>query len=261
MTSDQPAASARRLGDLGPRREMTMIVLLGAIGAGLVFLAMRQGWAHVATAVPAPLPVSVVKVTGQGLVPYADALAIAALASLAAVLATRRAARRAAGVLLAGLGVGIAAAVNTGVSTVTALAAAAGNIGPGTGSGAGTTAGSVTEGGAQTGTAVPEVAGFHAHATLTATAWQALATLGAVAIVAAGVLVIWRARRLPVMSSRYDAPTPAAPGETAREAPRETAPEVAQEVARDAAGADSASLWESLSRGEDPTGAGAGRTG
>jgi uncharacterized membrane protein (TIGR02234 family) len=299
-----PARGGRGRRSLSPRQELAALLLLGAAGAGLVFLAMRQGWAQVRTAVPAPLPDSVVTDSGQSLLPYADALAFAALASLAAVLATRRLARRATGVLLAALGAAIAAAAAGGVSASAALAAAAASLGPATGSGAGSAAGSVTEGSAQGGSAVPDVTGFHAHAVITAAGWQALAIAGAVAIMAAGVLVTWRAGRLPVMSSRYDAPagagncapvrpeSPAAADDPATggavlagAAPGTAAPggHVPPGTARPGTGrpgtgrpgtgtagpggdgadvtgqesepADAASMWESLSRGEDPTAA------
>ncbi|HEU5421613.1 MAG TPA: Trp biosynthesis-associated membrane protein [Streptosporangiaceae bacterium] len=262
----RPGRGPRRLRALSPRQELTALLLLGAAGAGLVFLATRQGWAQVRTDVPAPLPDSVVTVTGQSLVPFAGALAFAALATLGAVLATRRLARRVSGVLLAALGAGIAAAVAGGVSAPAALAAAATSTSPAAGSGAGTGAGSVTGGPAQGASAVPQVAGFHPHAVLTAGGWQALAIAGTLAIMAAGVLVAWRAARLPVMSSRYDAPAasgparpaggqPPVPGAAARPAGRTTAPPRSGAPGR-AHPADSASMWESLSRGEDPTAAG-----
>jgi uncharacterized membrane protein (TIGR02234 family) len=245
MTSNKPQAgrAAGRLRTLGPRRELAAVLILGAAGAGLVFLAMRQGWAQVRTAVPAPLPASVVTDSGQSLVPYADALAIAALASLAAVLATRRLARRAVGILLAALGAAIAVAAGTGVSAAAARAAASAHVGPGTGAGAGTAAGSVTEGGASGGSAVPDVAGFHSRVLLSAASWQAVTILGALAIIAAGVLVTWRAERLPVMSGRYDSPAGSVPRAAGRDGAGRD----------DTRGADSASVWESLSRGEDPT--------
>jgi uncharacterized membrane protein (TIGR02234 family) len=255
----------RRLRGLSPRAELTAVLLLGAVGAGVVFLAMRQGWAQVRTAVPAPLPTSVVTDSGQSLLPYADALVIAALASLAAVLATRRAARRVTGVLLAGLGVALVAAVTAGVSTASALAAAAQSVGPPTGAGAGTAPDSATDGSSAGGANVPNVAGFHSHAVLTAAGWQAMAAAGAVAIIAAGLLVTWRATRLPVMSSRYDSPAaaraaapppaPAAsPADLTSLAADPADPADADEADADE-GPDSASMWESLSRGEDPTSA------
>jgi uncharacterized membrane protein (TIGR02234 family) len=244
MTSNRPA------GARSPRQELAAILILGAVGAGLVFLALHQAWAHVRTAAPAPLPASVITDSGQSMIPYAEGLAIAALASLVAVLATRGIARRAVGVLLAGLGAGVAAAALAGVSAAAAVAAAASSLSPATGSGASTTSGDAGNGGASD---LPNVAGFHSHAVLTAGLWQAATVLGGLAILAAGVLVVWRAARLPVMSSRYDAPavtTPARPGRPREPAP--PAPAVATAPPRPGL-LDSATMWESLSRGEDPT--------
>ena len=218
------------------------MLLLGAAGAGLVLLASRQGWAHVETAEPKPLPAGVTAVTGQTLVPVAGALALAALAGLAAVLATRRTLRRVAGVLLAGFGVGIAVAVSAGISAAAVRAAAAASTGAPAGSGVtGSDIGSTTGGGAGQ-AAGTGVSGFPSHVVFAAFPWRGVAFAGALAIIAAGVLVAWRALELPVMSSRYElhtsasAPEPAAVGDRGNRRP------------------DSAAIWESLSRGEDPTG-------
>jgi uncharacterized membrane protein (TIGR02234 family) len=241
-TSDgDSAAQVRRPG----RRELAFLLLLGAVGAGLVLLAARQGWAHVHITEPRPLPASVTAVTGQTLVPVAGALALAALAGLAAVLATRRTLRRVAGVLLAGFGVGIAVAVSSGISAAAVRAAAAAGTGAPAGSGVtGSDIGSTTGGGAGQ-AAGTGVSGFPSHVVFAAFPWRGVAFVGALAIIAAGVLVTWRALELPVMSSRYDAPAsasasaplpePAAVGDRAHRRP------------------DSAAIWESLSRGEDPT--------
>src|SRR5262250_1447590 len=132
------------------RREFALVLLAGAAGAGLVVLAVRQPWAHAIFTPPKPLPAQDIAVTGQQLVPLAGALALAALACLAAVIATRSVLRRAVGVLLA--------------------------------------------------------------------------VLGAVAIVLAGLATAWRGPRWPVMSARFERPSPA----------RQP-------------GTDSASMWESLS--------------
>jgi len=242
MTSDAPASGRRpRAGGRSPAQELVAILILGVAGAGLVFLAMHQAWAHVRTAAPAPLPASLISDSGGAIIPYAEGLAIAALATLVAVLATRGVLRRAAGVLLAGLGAGLVVAALVGVSAAAAVAAAASSLSPATGSGASTTSGDTGNGGASD---LPNVAGWHSHAVLSAGPWQAVTVLGGLAVLAAGVLVVWRAARLPVMSSRYDAPV-AAPSPDESRAPA-------------AAGAkpgrsDSATMWESLSRGEDPT--------
>lgn len=236
------AAQARR----ASRRELACLLLLGAAGAGLVLLATRQGWAHVETAAPSPLPASVTTVTGQALVPAAGALALAALAGLAAVLATRRTLRRVAGVVLAALGAGIAVAVGAGISPAGVIAAAAAGPGAPSGSGvSGSDIGSTTGGAGQAGAAATGVSGFPSHVVFAAFPWRGVAFAGALAVIAAGVLVTWRALELPVMSSRYDPPAPA----PARSASGPGAP---------AAGRghrpDTATIWESLSRGEDPTG-------
>ena len=217
------------------------MLLLGAAGAGLVLLATRQGWAQVHSAAPKPLPASVVTETGQDLVPAAGALAVAALASLAAVLATRGVLRRVTGVVLAGFGAGIAAAVGAGISTANVIAAATARGAGSRGGGAGSVgAGSVTAG-STSGSSSALVAGFPGRVVFAGVPWHVVALAGAVALIVAGVLVAWRAARLPVMSSRFDAPAPAGAG-TAAAAQR-----------RERAGRDAATIWESLSRGDDPT--------
>src|SRR3984885_16231793 len=138
-----------------PRRELTLLIALGAAGAGLVLLATRQGWAHVTTTAPRPLPASVTTANGQALVPAAGALALAAPAALAAVLATWRTLRRIAGVVLAGLGVAFAAAPRSGISPPAVVAAGspavAGSPGGVSGSSIGSTTGGSTGGSGQAG--------------------------------------------------------------------------------------------------------------
>jgi uncharacterized membrane protein (TIGR02234 family) len=242
MAVAESTAQARRAG----RRELVLLLLLGAAGSGLVLLATRQGWAHVEMTAPKPLPSSVTTETGQALVPVTGALALAALAGLAAVLATRRTLRRVVGVVLAGLGVGIAVAVSAGISAADVLAAAAASTGAQTGSGtvAGSGIGSTTGGGTgQAGSAGTAVTGFPSHVVFAAFPWRGVAFAGALAVIAVGVLVTWRAFELPVMSSRYDPPAPAS-------APGPAVPAGVRAQRRP----DTAAIWESLSRGEDPTG-------
>ena len=232
------------------RRALMLALLLGAAGAGVAFLATRQGWAQVRTVPPRPLPASQVTVTGSALVPYSGALALAGLATLAAVVASRRLVRRLTGLLLALIGAGLAASAFT-VTNAAAVSAASSNIGPATAGAA-----SVTGGGGGA-TSVPNVAGTAPHVTFSAGGWQALVVVGALAMIAAGVLVIWRADRMAVMSGRYDSPTAEpAPGPRRRPSPRPSPaiPASAEGTAsRRAAPADSASIWEALSRGDDPT--------
>jgi uncharacterized membrane protein (TIGR02234 family) len=220
-------------------RELAATLLLGALGAGLVFLASRASWAHVRTVPPRPLPASNVIVTGAQLVPYAGALVLASLATLGAVLATRGALRRAAGALLAAIGSALAAAAFT-VSAAGAVSAAAAGLSP-----AAASAGSVVDGSNPAASAVPNVAGTTPQVAFSAAGWQAMEVAGALAVVCAGVLVACRARRLAVMSSRYDAPAgttrpPVPAGDGSGGDTREPV-------------ADAASIWDALSRGHDPT--------
>lgn len=239
MTSTASRARRARLLAGSPARELTATLLLGAVGAALVFLASHATWASVRTIPPRPLPASNVAVTGAQLVPYAGALVLAGLATLGAILATRGALRRAAGVLLAAIGAALAATAFT-VSTASAISAAAAGLGP-----AAASAGSVMDGGNSAAAAVPNVAGTTPQVTFSAGGWQAMVVAGALAMMCAGALVVWRARRLAVMSSRYDAPAGSAPQPVAAGShPGGDAHEPA---------ADAASIWEALSRGQDPT--------
>jgi uncharacterized membrane protein (TIGR02234 family) len=203
------------------------VLLLGLAGAGCMLLAVRQGWARVVTAAPRPLPAATVPVRGQDLVPLAGALGLAALASLAAVLATKGLARRLVGAALALFGAGAAAAVSTRLGTAAVLAAASAAGGPSSQAGS-VTGGNVPGPAAATGTATgPGTAG---HVIMAGFPWRWAVLAGALMVIAAGLLVAWRGPAWPVMSSRYD--QPAAPG------PRP---------------ADTAALWDSLSAGVDPT--------
>jgi len=253
MTSGQERRSVGLRAAAGSdRRELMATILLGAAGAGLVLLASHQGWAEVRTIPPKPLPASNVPVTGSALVPYLGALAVAGLATLAAVLASRGVARRLTGVLLAVIGASAAASAFT-VTSASAISAASSNVGPATAG-----AGSVTDGGAQS-TGVPNVAGTAAHVTFTAGGWQALVVAGALATIAAGVLVVWRAGRMAVMSARYDSPAANA-GSSGPALRSDTSLRIPAGGSADGAPAptDSASIWEALSRGDDPTAAEAG---
>jgi uncharacterized membrane protein (TIGR02234 family) len=209
------------------RREFALVLLLGAVGAGLVVLAARQAWAQAIFTPPRPLPAQDISVTGQQLVPLAGALALAALACLAAVIATRSWARRVAGALLAALGVGAVVAAGAGVSAAAVLATARADAL------AGALGGSTTSGTSPGGT--PHgivIAGSAGQAVITGASWQAAAICGAVAIVLAGLATVWRGPRWPVMSARFDR---------------------AGQQRRGARTADPATMWESLNRDLDPT--------
>ena len=212
------------------RREFALVLLLGAAGAGVVILALRQTWAVAVFTAPRPLPVQDVSVTGQQLVPLAGALALAALACLAAVIATRSAVRRIAGALLAllGAGAGIAAIAAVRASGVLAAARA---------SAASDALGGSTTSGTTPGGPVHAIiiAGSGGHVVMSGLPWREIAAIGAAAIVLAGLATAWRGPRWPVMSARFERPR-------SRDAAAAASPE-----------ADSATMWESLSRDLDPT--------
>ncbi len=204
-------------------REFGLALLAGAAGAALVVLAVRQPWAHALFTPPWPLPAQDISVTGQQLVPLAGALALAALACLAAVIATRAGIRRAAGALLAILGAGAAAAASAGVRASAVLAAARASAldGP---------LGGSTTSGTSSGGAVHEiVVSGPGQVIMAGVPWRTAAVAGAVVIMLAGLAVVWRGPRWPVMSSRF-----------------ERAPSRRHD-------ADPATMWESLSRDVDPT--------
>ena len=204
-----------------PRREFVLVLLAGAAGSGLVLLAVRQAWAHALFTPPRPLPAQDVSVTGQQLVPLAGALALAALACLAPVIATRSVLRRAAGVLLAVLGAGAALAASAGPTASAVIAAARGK---GAGEVGGALAGIVIAG--------------PGRAVLAGAPWRAAALTGAVVIVLAGLATVWRGPRWPVMSARFQGGS-GGMGPPGRGGLRGVAPP--------------SDMWESLSRDVDPT--------
>jgi uncharacterized membrane protein (TIGR02234 family) len=209
------------------RRQFGLILLLGAAGAALVVFAVRQTWARAVFTPPHPLPAQEISVTGQQLVPLAGALALAALACLAAVIATRSAARRVAGALLAVLGAAAAVAAGTGIRASSVLATAQADAA------SGALGGSTTGGGSSGGAShAVVIAGSPGHALVTGASWQAAAIVGAAAIVLAGLATVWRGPHWPVMSARFERPG---------------------QQQRPHGAADSATMWESLNRDLDPT--------
>lgn len=226
------------------RREYTLTLLAGAVGAGLIWLALREQWAQAVFTQPRPLPQQTVNVTGSDLVPLAGGLAIAALAGLAAIIATKGKWRSGAGVLVALFGAGAGAAVMTTVTASTVLSVAASHVAsPGSAAMSGS-AGSTTGGSSSSGSAVV-VSGSAGHAVIGGGQWQILVIVGALLVFAAGLATALRGADWPVMSSKYELPR-RGPAKGEGEDP-ETAP-------APAGPGDSASMWESLSVGEDPTG-------
>ncbi len=248
MTNPSPSAGARPRSAAGvsvgalplastARREFTWLMLAGVAATGLVLLGTRQLAARVIVLAPRPLPATVVALRFGDLQPAVAALGVAALASLAAVVATRRLLRRIVALVTAAIAVAIGLFAIEGVSRADALAAAARDAASPVSS---TGAGSVTAGTAA-GSTVEPVTGLPAHVLPQATGWRELILAGAVSLLVIAITIAIRAHRLPVMSGKYG-PAPAAATGTA------------QNRARPAPVASSGSgMWESLSAGADPT--------
>jgi uncharacterized membrane protein (TIGR02234 family) len=214
------------------RREYVLTLLLGAVGGGLILLALRQVWAHAVYTPPHPFPAQDVAVSGQKLAPLASGLAIAALACLVAVVATRGLPRRAMGLLLAIIGTGAAVAAASAVTSGAVLAAAASGD-----PSAGVFSGSTTSGATSAAySSTLNLSGIVGHAVITGLPWRAAAVAGGLGIVVAGLATVWRGAGWPVMSARYEA---------RNEDPGEHAARRAEQ--------DSATMWESLNRDVDPT--------
>ena len=203
--------------------------------------ASRQEWAQAIFTPPRPLPAQEISVTGQQLVPLASALALAGLACLAAMIATRSVARRVVGVLLAALGAGVAVATFGGVHASAVLAAARADAADGA-LGGSTTSGTSPSGAAH----AIVIAGSTGHVIMATTPWRAVVACGAVAIVLAGLATVWRGPSWPVMSARFQLGSgrpggkgsPPGSGSFGGASPRSVPAE---------------DMWESLSRDLDPT--------
>jgi len=161
------------------RRGLSLALAVGAAGAGIELLAAQQPWARASFAPASPLPTVSITVTGNALLPAAHALGLAALACLAAVLATRGVVRRVVGMLLVLLGLLVAVPATMSVRPAHVAAAAA--------------ARSLATAGAP-------------RLTMALFPWWAAAAVGGLLIVAAGMLTAWRGTRWPGMSGKYDRP-------------------------------------------------------
>jgi uncharacterized membrane protein (TIGR02234 family) len=233
------------------RREYGLTLLAGAVGAGLILLAVRERWAEAVFTPPKPLSQQVVSVSGADLVPLAGALAVAALAGLAAVIATRGVLRRAAGVLLAVFGACAGAAVATGVTAANVVSVAASHVASPESAAVSGAAGSTTSGAAGGAAVVLTGTG---HAVMTGAPWRFAVLAGALLVFLAGLATALRGPRWPVMSARYDRPSRRAAGSAAADgAPAALARGDGPPQPPAGRPRDSASMWESLSGGEDPT--------
>ncbi|WP_165977662.1 Trp biosynthesis-associated membrane protein [Nonomuraea diastatica] len=180
------------------RGELWGWVGMTVMGCALVLWAAGQAWVTVlgdGAAARAP--------SGGELSPVLAPVALAGLAGVVAVLATKGAGRRAVGALLALCGAGAAAATWAALSGDTVIARLREqNV----------------------------LSGATGLSWEIAPLWPAVTAVGAVLVMAGGVLAVLRGGRWAGMSARYDR---AAGGPSAR--------------------ADDRTLWDALDRGDDPT--------
>jgi uncharacterized membrane protein (TIGR02234 family) len=237
--SERPAKRGPLLwrGETGTRREYAAVLTAGALGAALVLLAAGRPWVHaVVVGTPGQARISP---SARSVAPAVSGLGLLALASVVAVVATRRVGRLIVGLLAALAGLGILASVvqtalDPGGAVHDAAVAAAGLTSP----------------------TVHHV---------TVTGWPVVAAVGALLILFSGLSGVLRGSRWPVMSGRYergsDAGTPTGPAGQGRPGRPGTSP-VSTERDRSAprpgdgppqGGTGQRQMWEALDRGEDPT--------
>ncbi|GGL10194.1 hypothetical protein Sme01_32450 [Sphaerisporangium melleum] len=171
-TAGGPPAPARG----GARRALAAWVVVSAASAGLVLAAAGRTWVRAAYS-GGPGGGTRLELSGGELAPVLTPLALACLAAVVAVLATRGLWRKGVGVLTALLGAAIAVAAWRAVSPA-AVAQVAGTRGALTG--------------------VPGLV------TSTVQPWPALAVAGGALLTAAGALAVVSGGRWPGMSERYE---------------------------------------------------------
>jgi uncharacterized membrane protein (TIGR02234 family) len=166
------------------RRELAAAVSLGGVGAAIVVGFAGRTWAAVTEHAGTGLGTFDQHLTGRSLSGVVGALGWAALAGIAALLATRGWARVAVGTLLAAFGLIIAIASPAAVrrAHVASVAADKSNL-----------------------------ARLGGDLAVHVNAWWIPSLAGGVLLAAAGLLTIARGRRWPGMSARYDRPGAAPP--------------------------------------------------
>nr|WP_255429811.1 Trp biosynthesis-associated membrane protein [Streptomonospora sp. PA3] len=158
------------------RAEYAAVLAAVAAGAGALAGASGRTWARAEVALSGPVAAAPVDVTGDDVAPTAFAVGLAALAALAALLATRGLARRVLGAIIALFGTAGLAAVWRGTRPAALEQAAADRA-----------------------TAHGAVEGLHLVAL-----WPGIAAAGAALLIAAGAYTLVRGAAWPAMGGRYD---------------------------------------------------------
>ena len=187
------------------RRELAAAVGASAVAGTLALIAGGQTWVEVTAERVQPLPPLVEAFSGGDAAPLVPAAGLLLLAAALALLAVRSVGR---------IGLGLVMAVAGGVLLWSGIRALTGGLRAG----------------------LFEVSDGTATSTVVGAAGPVLALLAGVLGIAAGLVVVLRARAWPGMGRRYErTPEPAAP----------TRPQTDEDRAQAA--------WKALDRGEDPT--------
>lgn len=224
--------------ETGSRREYAIVLTAGALGAALVLLAAGRPWAH--AVVVGTLGQVRISPTARSVAPAVSGLGLFALASIVAVVATRRVGRLIVGSLCVLAGLGILAGVGrTALNPEGAVHDAAVTA-------AGLTSPTVDE--------------------VTVTAWPFVAAAGALLILLAGLACVLRGRSWPVMSGRYERSANVGTSTSSRRMQQQPQPgtsPASTERNRSASQHDDRipeggtggqrQMWDALDRGEDPT--------
>lgn len=195
------------------RRELWTWAVACAAGAALVLIAAGRTWATVGFA-RRTAGAGEIAVAGSDVVPFLTPVALAALAAVVAVAATRGLPRRLIGGVLALAGAAVTAGAWSGSRAAALLDAAA-----------------------ERASSVARATGAGFTAPAVSWAWPVLTGLAGALLLAGGAVAVIRADRWPGMSQRYDRRGPSS---------------VRSSRTGSRAGGDTA-LWDALDRGVDPT--------
>lgn len=205
-------------------RELSVALLVQALGAGAALLLAAQTWQRLTAAREGPFATVQVSMTGRDVDPAGTALALVALAGVVALLATKGRWRRLVGMVVALAG---------GFMIVRALLSI----------------GAVSAGRAQSFIAERrQTVSTPADTRVTietVTAWPVLSALCGLLVLVAGGLVAVRGGRWQGMSARYERERPPAP---VTDAVTDTPEDAAEREGKAAA-----TMWTALDRGDDPT--------
>lgn len=169
----------------GGRRELAGVVVLCALGGGLVLGAAGQTWLRITAQRRSPLADVALSLSGKTLEPLVAGLGIVGLAGVVGLLATRRRGRLVVAALVALSGLVVVVEALRRVAAPGAVAVQKLLVDS------------------------DRAAGLAANPVITATAapaWPLVAAAGGLLLALGGLVALLRSRRWPTMSARYETP-------------------------------------------------------